>query len=412
MLSVDPIALARRQLARDREKTLHLPGLFAHKLDRMRASPLAFLRGTAPLFYELLAASPELWRGPAGEGWITGDLHLENFGAYRPQSFADEDRSHARKKKRHAKLAAEEIATFNLNDFDDAIIGPWRLDVTRLLVSLILGARELQVRGVRAVELCESVLDSYVGHAFGRAKIPPAPRPVAALVETVRGRTRLALLEARTRVVRGERAFVRGDHFRDVATPLRKRAAKAFSVYALRACEREGVEQDHLTPIDIAYRIAGTGSLGGVRLAILTRGKGGADGAWVFDMKEQGLPSAAVLLGKPKLKGGKRVCAATEACLEHPPRMVGTTKLDGMSMFVRRLAPQEDKLDLTHIRDEDLEPVAAYLGALTGAAHRRGATHPATRPWKRTDRDALLERAIAIAGIHEAAYLAYFKLAR
>ncbi len=414
MLSVDPIALARRQLARDREKTRHLPGLFEHKLDRMRASPLAFLRGTAPLFYELLVASPDLWKGPAGEGWITGDLHLENFGAYRPQSWADEDRAHTKKKKRHAKKPSEQLATFNLNDFDDAMVGPWRLDVTRLLVSMILGARELQVRGVRAVELCETLLDSYVGHAFGRAPLPAAPRPVTALVDAVRGRSHLELLNARTRVVRGERQLVRGDHFRDVATPLRRRAAKAFSVYALRAGEREDVDPDHLEPIDIAYRIAGTGSLGGVRLAILTRGKGGTDGAWVFDMKEQGTPSGAVLLGKPDIKGGKRVCVATEACLDHPPRMTGTTKLDGMSMFVRRLAPQEDKLDLSHIRDDDLEPLSAYLGALTGAAHRRGATHPERhgKAWKRVERDSLLERAIAIAGIHEAAYLAYFKLSR
>jgi len=411
MLSVDPIVLARRQLARDREHTKSLEGLFEHKLDRMRASPLAFLRGTAPLFYELLAASPELARGPAGEGWITGDLHLENFGAYRPQSFADEERTKSAKKKRAKGKKHDEVATFNLNDFDDAIVGPWRFDVMRLLVSLILGSRELQVRGARSVELCEALLDSYVGHAFGRAKPPPAPRPVVALVETVRDRSRVELLDARTRAAHGARQFIRGAHFRDVPTSLRKRAAKAFGAFASKITERDGVAPNHFEIIDVAYRIAGTGSLGGVRLAVLTRGKGNEDGAWLFDMKEEGTPSAASLLGKPKMKPAKRVVAAMQACLEHPPRMVGTAKLDGMSMIVRRLSPQEDKLDLSHVRDDDLEPLAAYLGALIGAAHRRGATRTA-RAWKRWERDALLERAIAVAGIHEAAYLAYFKLCR
>lgn len=411
MLSVDPIVLARRQLARDREKTAHLPGIFEHKLDRMRASPLAFLRGTAPLYYELLAASPELARGPAGEGWITGDLHLENFGAYRPQSIAEEERSHAstNAKKKGTKSI---VATFNLNDFDDATVGPWRLDVMRLLVSLILGSRELQVRGARSVELCEALLDAYVGQAFRRAKLPPAPGPVEALIETVRSRTRTELLDARTRFVHGERQFVRGSHYRDVPSPLRKRAVRAFEIYAARVCERDAVEPDHLEVTDVAYRIAGTGSLGGHRFAVLVRGKGGHEGAWIFDMKEQGTPSAAILLKKPKLKPAKRVVAAMQACLEHPPRMLGATKLDGMSMFVRRLAPQEDKLDLFHVREDDLEPLAAYLGALTGAAHRRGATHAPKRPWSRSERDVILERAIAVAGIHEAAYLAYFKLAR
>ncbi len=48
----------------------------------MSASPLAFLRGSAPLFYEMLAADPDLASGPAGEGVIQGDAHLENFGAF------------------------------------------------------------------------------------------------------------------------------------------------------------------------------------------------------------------------------------------------------------------------------------------------------------------------------------------
>ena len=84
MLAFDPVLLAKRQLAGDRAKTARFPGLYERKIARMSASPLAFLRGAAPLFYEILSKRPDLARGPAGEGWLTGDLHLENFGAYRP----------------------------------------------------------------------------------------------------------------------------------------------------------------------------------------------------------------------------------------------------------------------------------------------------------------------------------------
>ena len=220
MLSVDPVVLAAHQLRRDRERTQLLPGLFEHKAERMRASPLAFLRGTAPLFYELLAAHPELEKGPPGQGWITGDLHLENFGAYRPGSLVDEVIT-TRVAKKTRKRHGAEHAMFNLNDFDDSFIGPWRVDVLRLIVSLLLGSRELGVRGVRAVELCESLLVSYVTHATGPSKPPPLPRPVAALVNAVRTRTRLELLEARTRVVKRQRQFVRGDRYRDVGAKLR-----------------------------------------------------------------------------------------------------------------------------------------------------------------------------------------------
>jgi hypothetical protein len=81
-------------------------------------------------------------------------------------------------------------------------------------------------------------------------------------------------------------------------------------------------------------------------------------------------------------------------------------------MFVRRLSPQEDKLDLARLRAIDLEPLARHLGALLGAAHRRGATRAPKRPWSDKDRGRLLSRAIALAGLHEAMYLAYCDLVR
>jgi hypothetical protein len=90
--------------------------------------------------------------------------------------------------------------------------------------------------------------------------------------------------------------------------------------------------------------------------------------------------------------------------------MVGTTKLRGRSMFVRRLSPQEDKLDLARLRAIDLESLARHLGALLGSAHRRGATRAPKKPWNDKDRERLLSRAIAFAGLHEAMYLAYCDL--
>jgi hypothetical protein len=81
-------------------------------------------------------------------------------------------------------------------------------------------------------------------------------------------------------------------------------------------------------------------------------------------------------------------------------------------MFVRRLSPQEDKLDLTKLRSEDLDPLARHLGALLGAAHRRGAKRVPRKPWSDEDRALLLGRAIGLAGIHEALYLAYCDLVR
>jgi uncharacterized protein (DUF2252 family) len=188
MMPFDPALLARRQIASDRAKTASFPGLFERKLRRMSASPLAFLRGAAPLFYSLLAERPRLAEGPAGEGWLTGDMHLENFGAYRPDPLSF----------RSAKARRATRAVFDMNDFDDAIVGPFRFDVLRLTTSLILGGRELGADGVEVLSLCEALLDAYVEAAFGRPRPLVYSAPVEALIEQVRARSRKKLLDGRT----------------------------------------------------------------------------------------------------------------------------------------------------------------------------------------------------------------------
>jgi hypothetical protein len=81
-------------------------------------------------------------------------------------------------------------------------------------------------------------------------------------------------------------------------------------------------------------------------------------------------------------------------------------------MLVRRLAPQEDKLEFGQIAPTDLVPLAQYLGTLLGAAHRRGAVRVPKKPWSTKDRERLLGRALVLAGVHEALYLAYCNLVR
>ncbi len=129
-------------------------------------------------------------------------------------------------------------------------------------------------------------------------------------------------------------------------------------------------------------------------------------------MKEEDTPSAACLVRPPNLEPAERVLEAIHACVAQPPRMAGTTKLRGASMFVRRLTPQEDKLDLTKLHEDDLEPLARHLGALLGAAHRRGARRPPKKAWTAKDRAVVIAHAISLAGVHEAMYLAYCALVR
>ncbi len=407
LASLDPRELAERQLVLDRERTKRFPDLFVRKLQRMSSSPLAYLRGAAPLFFELLAARPELASGPAGEGWIVGDMHLENFGAYRSDPLgADEPASETAASKKSRAVR------FDLNDFDDAIIGPWRFDVLRLTTSLLLGGRELGANGLVALDLCDLLLDAWARSAFDKAPVPKdPPAPIAALVEQVRDRSKTALLDARTAVTGGKRHFVRGPRYADLPAEVVNAVPAAFEGYIAGLAEEDRPHKGSLEIIDCALRIAGTGSLGGLRIGVLVKGKGGPDGAWIFDMKEQGEPSASAICGgPPAIVPAERVCTAFRACVERPALMLGSTTLRGsggttkLSMFVRKLSPQEDKLNLRRLKQQDLPSLATYLGALLGSAHARAATK-APKRWAAADLALIREHSIALAGIHEAVYL-------
>jgi uncharacterized protein (DUF2252 family) len=365
----------------------------------MSASPLAYLRGAAPLFYELLAGDPDWAGGPEGSGVICGDAHLENFGAFSP---AVQDVSGW--KKGHA--------TFQLNDFDEATHGAWRWDVLRLTTSLVLAGRELGQRGPQVLSLCELLLKSHAAAACAEVRLPSMPRPVAELVTRVDGRSKKKLLDDRTEAAGTERHFLRGDRYTDVSDDIRRAVPDALKLFVERTAEKGGPKLEQLEILDIAFRIAGTGSLGALRVAVLTRGKGGEDGSWLFDLKEQANSSVDVLAPRPA--GGSRAMEvedAFRACVAEPPRMLGTSVLAGYDVLARRLTPQEDKLSLARLNPADLGDLATYLGALLGTAHRRGASGKFAA-WSARDCAGILERAVSLAGIHEAVYLELCLLAR
>src|SRR5262249_12793187 len=153
-------------------------------------------------------------------------------------------------------------------------------DVLRLTTSLILGGRELGADGMRVLGLSEKLIESYVAAAFDRAKMPSVPRPVAALVDQVQARSKKELLDARTQVEKGQRRFVRGVRYKDVPKDVEKAVPEAFARYAEKLHDAERPAKDQLEIVDHAFRIAGTGSLGALRVAVLTKGKGGVDGGW------------------------------------------------------------------------------------------------------------------------------------
>ena len=94
------------------------PAAFRGKYRKMAADPFAFYRGTACLFDHDVARGRDPWADErTGRVWIHGDLHVENFGTYMNS---------------HGELI------FDVNDFDEAYLGPFSWDLRRFLASLAL----------------------------------------------------------------------------------------------------------------------------------------------------------------------------------------------------------------------------------------------------------------------------------
>jgi len=387
----DPFDLARRQIDRDLELTRWQPALFERKRRRMLASPLSFFRGTAPLFYEILRDEPELGRGPDGTSTLVGDMHLENVGAFRTD--ADEVR-------------------FDLNDFDDAREGPMRLDVVRLATSVLLAGRTFRASGPEALALAEHALCAHQAALFDHGRAPPVPPVVEKLIARAQKRGRRMLLDERAPQVDGQRQFVRGDRYTELEPALRAVVPDLVKAYLEGLEDRAPKGASTFMLTDAAHRVAGTGSLGRHRIALLLTDDHGHDR--LFELKEAEPASADAILGADGRDPAARVVQSARAMLAMPMRQLTylPPRPDVPSFIGRKLCPEEDKLDLAKLSvGPELDAVGALVGHLLGAAHARSIREAPGKPWDVDDRAAIIDEAVRLAGIFEATYLAYARLA-
>lgn len=385
---LDPFSLAAHQIEVDRRKIDDGRAL-DRKMRKLTSSSHGFLRGSAPLFYAILARRPDLADGPEGTGWLVGDMHMENVGAYR----TDDD----------------EGVVFDLNDFDDARIGPFHLDVLRLTMSVLMGSREFGASSSLAIDLAEDTVHAYTAALFdGVHTSPEESKPIADLVQQCRARTRADFLRACTEQVDGRTRIKRNKRTFDVSPDIAAKAPTLLAEYVAALGDRAPTHADRWRAADIAFRLAGNGSLGYTRLWILV--ESGEGNHRFVELKQQGSPASAVLLGDVDLDPADRVVSGARALLGRPPfRLAPLPATAERPSFVgRRLRPEEDKLDLDREALGAAFPdLARIIAGLLGRAHRLGATELPARPWAEQACRGIVDRAIELAALHEGAWLAY-----
>ena len=354
-----PVTLAVATIPMDANTEIRIynagrdPERLAMKYAAMRASPFAFLRGTCHLFYAGLAHRGVFKSTP--RVWSCGDLHLENFGSYKGDN---------------------RLAYFDINDFDEAALAPAACDLARLLTSLRLAADGSSIRAEDADPLCAALIDSYAAAlASGKAywiERETGTGIVRELLDGLRERQRPAFLDSRTQR-RGRRRTLRIDGSKALpATPSQRARVVAF----MAEFAKSQPEPAFYTVLDVARRIAGTGSLGVDRFVVLVSGKGSPDGNYLLDLK-QALPSS--LAGWDKADQPRWATEAVRTVtIQRRMQAVSVAFLHAVLFgeepyVLRALQPSEDRVALRVDSQStaDLDELARTLGRVVAWAQLR-----------------------------------------
>ena len=296
------------------------------KYRAMRASAFAFLRGSNHLFYDRLPRGGILRSMPLT--WCCGDLHLENFG-----SFKGDNR----------------LAYFDINDFDEAALAPASWDLVRMLSSLRITADDVTIRTSEADPLCTLFVDAYAD-ALAKGKAYWVERDTAeglvrTLLDGLKMRRRVDFLDNRTRLSRKGRQ-IRIDSVRALPASDEDRAqVEEF----MRAFGQTQSLPDFYKVLDVARRVAGTGSLGVSRYVVLVNGKGTPSGNYLLDLKES-LPSAIasrVAVPQPRWPSeAHRIVTVERRMQAVSPAFLEAVRLGTKPYVLRALQPFEDRVTL------------------------------------------------------------------
>ena len=344
--------------------------LLAEKYAAMRASPFAFLRASCALFFRRAASHQLLPDAPPA--WLSGDLHLENFGAYRGENG---------------------LGYFDLNDFDEALLAPGTWDVLRLVTSVLVWATQNGHPARERQRLARIPLDGFAaaleaGRARWLERVTTAG-PIRKLLRQVERRTQRKLLQQYTTGggKRGSRRIRRDpDHLPPAPRGERRRVMSALAGLARRAHA-----PGYFRVLDVTRRVAGLGSLGLPRWVILVEGDGAPDANRLLDLKTAHTPAALPMASRPQPRWSSeaaRVVQLQQWLEAEPPALLAALG-SKPGLVLRELQPRKDRLKLAHL-DADPEAVAAVLEAMgqlaawaliRGAGRRGSATLDEWSEW-------------------------------
>jgi uncharacterized protein (DUF2252 family) len=369
----DPVALISAQNA------IRLPELLPIRHSRMAMSPWAFYRGAAAVMAADLAS-----RADTGlTVQLCGDAHVLNFGLW---------------------ATPERQLSFDLRDFDETLPGPFEWDLSRLVASIVVLAREYGLTtnvAERAVARCLRTYRDRIAHYATARQLdiwydlitaqqfialfaPEEQEQVSSHIERkARRRTSAGAARKLTERVAG--------HLRIIEDPpLRVRlragepalADEVFEAYRASLPEYRRHLLDRFAFVDAARQVVGVGSVGMRVFLVLLEGRDGADPLFL-QIKQAGSSVYEAYRGRSRHPNhGERVVVGKRLIQSATDIFAGFTSVAGNDFYVRQfrdmkvipngelIAPRLAQfatacgkaLARAHARTGDPIAIAAYIG--------------------------------------------------
>ena len=344
-------------------ETGRLRDLLAVRHGKMASSPFGFLRGGAWIMAPDLAALPHT----GSYVQICGDAHVRNLGAF---------------------AGLDGRVVFDINDFDETCRAPWEWDLKRLAISIVLVAREGSTSDKVASDAVRALVRSWRETLHVLADLPAVElarycvhrfAPEGPVGRVLRQAERMSPLHARdeltTTAQDGTPQFAHDEKIRPVDEVTRRKVLASFDEYRDTLGPNRQQVLDCYQPFDVAFKIAGTGSIGAQNYVVMMIGNG-ADDPLIMQVK-QALSSCyeaqRLVTPDPRVAThhGKRVAEGQHRMQTWADPMLGWTTIDGQPYYVRQLSDHKASIDPEDLRRSSLVEYARVCGETFAKAHAR-----------------------------------------
>lgn len=374
------------------------------KFRLMSESPFAFFRGSV----EIMAADVGEARHTKIEIQLCGDAHVKNFGFF---------------------AAPDEQIALDINDFDESQRGPWEWDVKRMATSIILAGRVAghpdssckDATRVFVGEYCEWIRRFAATPAIAVARHRAMrnlrdPVMLLALKKAERASPLDSLKTLTHKDRSGRRSFIyRRDSIWDVKGAEAKAVLRALQEYRGTLAPDRQMLFDCYTPVDVGFKVVGTGSVGTRDYIVLMLGRQGGENDPLFLQIKEEPPSAYAEYYKDRSAPrhqGERVVRGQRALQVFSDLLLGWCSIAGRDYLVRQMNDHKSSVQPEELKGNRLVEYGRVCAELLAKGHARSGDPALLGDYLGRQGKAekgLLEYALAYANLVEKDYKAFLK---